>query len=114
MGHVVSSIAALRQTITTAVSITTDKAKNFVGKAEGLILAAAHAIIGTVTALSASMRSFVYAICRLRIAPISRSRGLATWRAFIGRGRVTTAQAQRVISRSRLIQMLSNAAAPAD
>lgn len=114
VGHVVSSIAALKQTITTAVSITTDKARNFVGKAEGLILAAAHAIIGTVTALSASMRSFVYAICRLRVAPISRFRGLAVWRAFIGQSRATTGQAQRAISESRLAQMLSNTAAPAD
>lgn len=114
VGNVISSMTALKQTITTTVSVTTNKARNFIGKAEGLIFTTAHALIGIVAVLSASMQSFTYAICRLRDAPVSRSRGLAVWRAFIGSGRATMGQAQRIISGSRLVQILSNVTAFAD
>lgn len=114
VGNVVSSIGILKQTITTTVSATADKARKLTGKAGSLTFAAAHALIGTVAILSALMQSLVYVICRLHDAPVSRSRGLAVWHAFIGRGRATTGQAQRIISGSRLVQMLSNVAAPAD
>lgn len=114
VGNVVSLIAILKQTITTAVSITTNKARNFAGKAENLIFVAAHVLIGTVATLFVSIQSLTRAICRLCDAPVSWSRGLAAWHGFIGQGHVTAGQAQQVISGSRLAQMLSNVAAPTD